>query len=414
VLAQRPCRPCVLVLKTGSADPGRQALPGAHPDALPSLRALQQEAAKVVAHLTELADASDARRPCGAPGAARDCSARNSSTDAPQLAAARARTGNAAAAEAPAAGSGRGSLHDLEAGIGLAGGPASRSLPPAAASGGRAGAAHGVLPRLRSRSRSAKLEWRNEAVDEEGDGDLAGLEDPPAAGPSRRSGLASQRTAPALAGTGKQPGGHSRPRVPAPAAAPRSSASGLVNGTKGTHPERSHALSSASHVEADTTPAADRDPTAAPCRFAASCGAAQLPNGEGAAGGARGAPVGPDGARAAGGATSASARAVADTGRGAGPAAGGDPALESAAAGALAAARALVGRAVRACEEAARRRGYTESSPHGHEAYTDRHAPFIYGGVGLCIMWYWTSISALRALGSAAFQSAASHLLLDK
>jgi len=42
---------------------------------------------------------------------------------------------------------------------------------------------------------------------------------------------------------------------------------------------------------------------------------------------------------------------------------------------------------VRACEEAARRRGYTESSPHGHEAYTDRHAPYVCGDQVLGITW---------------------------
>jgi len=347
----------------------------------------------VIAHLTKLADAGDARRPCGAPNAARDSSARNTSAGAPQLAAARACPGDAVAAGAPAAGSGRGSLHDLEAGGGLAGGPAGRSLPRAAASGGRGGAAHGVLRRLRSRSRSAKLEWRNEAVDEEGDGDLPGLEDRPAAGPSGRSGPASQRTAPALAETGKQPGGRLTPRMTAPAAAPQASGSGLANGTRATHSERSGAPSSASHAEADTAPAidcaADQDPMAAPCSFLTSRGAAPLADGEVAAGGARVPLAWPDGARAAGGATLADARATADTGGGAarGSAATGDPALEGAAAEALAAARALVGRAVRACEEAARRRGYTESSPHGHEAYTDRHAPCIYGGLNLGITW---------------------------
>lgn len=49
-------------------------------------------------------------------------------------------------------------------------------------------------------------------------------------------------------------------------------------------------------------------------------------------------------------------------------------ALGAAAAGALARARRLLGRAVRACEETSRRRGYAESLPRCHEAYTNRCA----------------------------------------
>lgn len=44
------------------------------------------------------------------------------------------------------------------------------------------------------------------------------------------------------------------------------------------------------------------------------------------------------------------------------------------AAGALAMARALVGRAVRVCEQTARQRGYVQSLPRSHEAYTNRCA----------------------------------------
>ena len=50
----------------------------------------------------------------------------------------------------------------------------------------------------------------------------------------------------------------------------------------------------------------------------------------------------------------------------------GRAALGAAASRALARARMLVGRAVRACEETARRRGYAESLPRSHEAYTSR------------------------------------------
>ena len=49
-------------------------------------------------------------------------------------------------------------------------------------------------------------------------------------------------------------------------------------------------------------------------------------------------------------------------------------ALGAAAAGALARGRMLLGRAVRACEETSRRRGYMESLPASREAYTNRCA----------------------------------------